>query len=409
MERVRLGVVINGTGDGGAERMLASVLIRLRPEEFDVKVFSLNEFGTAGKQLTDAGIPVHAMELLRRRANPLDIAVVARELKRFQPDVVQCWMYLGNLYGGLAAKLVRRDLPVVWNIRHSTLDPRLDSRAMRFSAWIGGKLSRWIPSRIILNSEAAWSAHRQVGYADDQFEVIPNGFDTSSFCPDPVSRRRIREELGIADDTPLVGIVGRFHPHKDHRTFAQAARVVADRLPSTHFVVVGYDLVYTASDLWSWIDAVGLRQQFHLLGKRSDVAAIDASLDVAVCSSTTEGFPNVVGEAMSCGVPCVATDVGECRVVVGDTGRIVPKQNPQALGESIVELLSLPHEDRVALGQAARRRVVARYDIVNIVARYRQLWREVALSKRVRDGSRKSSDVFAAIPAVSPDVQLPAA
>jgi glycosyltransferase involved in cell wall biosynthesis len=384
MERVRLGVVVNGTGDGGAERMLARVLTRLRSDEFDVKVFSLNEFGVAGQELLDAGIPVQAMELVRRRVNPFDIATLARALKRFQPDVVQGWMYLGNLYGGLAAKLERRDLPVVWNIRHSTLDPRLDSCSLRWSAWIGGKLSGWVPNRIVLNAEAARSAHRQVGYADDKMEVIPNGFDTGAFRPDPASRQQIREELSITNDTPLVGIVGRFHPHKDHRTFVQAARVVVDRLPSAHFALVGYDQVYTASDVWSWIDAVGLRERFHLLGKRSDVAAIDASLDVAVCSSTTEGFPNVVGEAMSCGVPCVATDVGECGEVVGDTGRIVPKQDPQSLGEAIVELLTLPHQARAALGQAARRRVVERYDIVKIVSQYRQLWREVAFSRRVR-------------------------
>lgn len=378
MKRVRLGVVINGTGDGGAERMLARVLTRLRPDEFDVTVISLNEFGTAGQQLTDAGIPVHALQLLERRFNPLFLAAVARELKRCQPDVVQCWMYLGNLYGGLAAKLARCKVPVLWNIRHSTLDPRIDSRSMRCSAWIGGKLSRWLPSRIILNSEAARRTHQQVGYVQNKLEVIPNGFDTSLFRPDPAARQRIRDELGISHDAPMIGIVGRFHPHKDHRGFIQAARVVADRCPRTHFVVVGFDLVYSEADLWSWIDAVGLRERFHLLGKRSDVAAIDASLDVLVCSSTTEGFPNVVGEAMSCGIPCVATDVGECREVVGDTGRIVPKQNPQALGEAIVELLSLPHTERTVLGQAARRRIVERYDIDQIVARYRRLWRTFA-------------------------------
>lgn len=378
MKRVRLGVVVNGTGDGGAERMLARVLTRLRPDEFDVTVISLNEFGTAGQQLTDAGIPVHALHLLERRFNPLFLAVVARELKRCQPDVVQCWMYLGNLYGSLAAKLARRDVPVLWNIRHSTLDPRLDSRSMRFSAWLGGKLSRRLPSRIILNSEAARRAHQRVGYVEDKLEVIPNGFDTSLFRPDPAARRRIREELGIGHDAPMIGILGRFHPHKDHRGFIQAARVVADRCPGTHFVVVGYAQVYSEADLWSWIDAVGLRERFHLLGKRSDVAAIDASLDVVVCSSTTEGFPNVVGEAMSCGVPCVATDVGECRELVGDTGRIVPKQDPQLLGRAIVELLNLPHAARATLGQAARRRIVERYDIDQIVARYRRLWQTFA-------------------------------
>ena len=111
---------------------------------------------------------------------------------------------------------------------------------------------------------------------------------------------------------------------------------------------------------------------------RHDVPAIDASLDVLVCSSTTEGFPNVVGEAMACGVPCVATDVGECAEVVGDTGRIVPKQDPQRMGEAILELLRPPRAERIALGAAARQRVVERYEINRTVARYCQLWRDLA-------------------------------
>ena len=157
-----------------------------------------------------------------------------------------------------------------------------------------------------------------------------------------------------------------------------AARVVSDRLPSTHFVCVGNDQIYTAADVWQWIDAAGLRERFHLLGARRDVAAINASIDVSVCASTTEGFPNVIGEAMACGVPCVATNVGECAEVVGDTGHIVPQQNPQRLGEAIFELLNRPTDERLALGQAARERVCQRYDIAQIVTQYRTLWRTLA-------------------------------
>lgn len=379
MERVRLAVVVNGTGVGGAERMVGRVLTRLSADEFDMKVFCLDSCGAVAEQLEKSGIPVLGMDILRRRVpNPLDIVTLAHELKQFRPDVVQGWMYLSNLYGGLAAKLARHDCPVAWNIRHSTLDPNIDSRAMRLTAWIGGKLSRWMPERIVLCAEAAREAHCRVGYAPDLLQVIPNGFDLSEFRPDPTARQRVRQELGLTDNTPLVGLMGRFHPHKDHRTFVRAARVVADRIPNAQFLLVGADQVYTSSDIWSWIDEVGLRNQFHLLKVRSDPAAVDASLDVSVCSSTTEGFPNVVGEAMACGVPCVATNVGECTEVVGDTGRIVPKQSPQQLGEAISELLNLPTTDRIRLGQAARRRVCERYDIVQIVAQYRTLWLELA-------------------------------
>ncbi|MBC7817441.1 MAG: GT4 family glycosyltransferase PelF [Planctomycetaceae bacterium] len=382
MERVRLAVVINAIVLAGAERMLARVLARLRPEEFDVHVFTIGMSGPFTEHLEQLGIPNRLYEFLRPKLpNPLHLLTLARDLRRFHPDVVQGWMYLGNLYGGVAAKLARRDLPVAWNIRHSTLDPQIDSRSMRWSAWLGGQLSGFVPDRIVLCAEAARAAHLRVGYAPEKLEVIPNGFDLSEVRPDLVARQRIRTELGIADDTPLIGLIGRLHQHKDHRTFVRAARVVAEQFPQAHFVGAGEEQTYSAADLWSWVDEVGLRDRFHWLGVRRDVPAIDASLDVLVCSSTTEGFPNVVGEAMACGVPCVATDVGECAEVVGDTGRIVPKQDPQRLGEAIVDLLRMPHAERTALGDAARRRVVERYDIQRIVDRYQKLWRELARTK----------------------------
>lgn len=379
MERVRLAVVINGTGVGGAERMLARVLTRLPRDEFDVAVFSLDSIGPVGEQLLDAGCDVRAMDFIRRRIpNPFDIVTLAGELKRFQPDVVQGWMYLGNLYGGLASKLAQRDVPVAWNIRHSTLDPQLDSRSLRWSARIGGLLSKWVPQRIILCAEAARAAHERVGYVPGKLEVIPNGFDTTEFRPDADARHRIRQELAIDDDVPVVGMVGRFHPHKDHRSFIQAAPFVVDRIPEAHFVLVGDDQVYTSDDVWRWIDEVGLRGRFRLTGARCDVAALNASFDLSVCCSTTEGFPNVVGEAMACGVPCVVTDVGECAEVIGETGRIAPPRDPQCLASDIVALLSLSPRERQRLGRAARQRVCERYDIQRIAARYQDLWRTLA-------------------------------
>lgn len=359
--------------------MLARVLARLRPEEFDVQVFTIGLPGPFTEHLEQLGIPNRLYKFVRPKLpNPFHLLTLARDLRRFQPDVVQGWMYLGNLFGGVAAKLARRDLPVAWNIRHSTLDPKIDSRSMRWSAWLGGQLSGLVPDRIVLCAEAARAAHLRVGYAPEKLEVIPNGFDLSDLRPNPAARQRIRCELGITDDTPLVGLIGRLHQHKDHRTFVRAARIVADCIPNAHFVGAGEEQTYSASDLWSWVDEVGLRDRFHWLGVRHDVHAIDASLDVLVCSSKTEGFPNVVGEAMACGVPCVATDVGECAEVIGDTGRVVPKQDPQKLGEAIVELLRMPRVSRTSLGEAARQQVVERYDINRIVDRYAQLWHQLA-------------------------------
>lgn len=383
-------MVINAIVLAGAERMLARVLARLRPEEFDVQVFTIGLPGPFTEHLAELGIPNRLYEFVRPKLpNPFHLLTLARDLRRCQPDVVQGWMYLGNLFGGIAAKLARRDLPVAWNIRHSTLDPKIDSRSMRWSAWLGGQLSGRVPDRIVLCAEAARAAHLRVGYTPEKLEVIPNGFDLSELRPDSAARQRIRAELGITDDTPLVGLIGRLHQHKDHQTFVRAARVVADQIPNAHFVGAGEEQTYSASDLLSWVDEAGLRDRFHWLGVRRDVAAIDASLDVLVCSSTTEGFPNVVGEAMACGVPCVATDVGECAEVIGDTGRVVPKQAPQQMGNAIVELLRMSPSERAKLGATARQRVVERYDIDRVVERYADLWRVLAGFGEVSQSQRR--------------------
>ena len=247
MKRIRLAVVINAIVLAGAERMLVRVLARLRPDEFDVQVFTIGMPGPFTEHLEQLGIPNRLYEFLRPKLpNPWHLLTLARDLRRFRPDVVQGWMYLGNLYGGVAAKLARRDMPIAWNIRHSTLNPQIDSRSMRWSAWLGGQLSGFVPDRIVLCAEAARAAHLRVGYAPEKLEVIPNGFDLEQLRPNPVARQRIRAELGISDDTPLVGLIGRLHQHKDHPTFVRAARVVADHIPNAHFVGAGEEQTYSA-------------------------------------------------------------------------------------------------------------------------------------------------------------------
>ena len=389
--------MINGTGPGGAERMLGRVLQQMDRSQFELSVISLNEFGLVGEELQELGIPVHALNMLRKRIpKAVVFGKIVRLLRAKQPDLVQTWMYLSDLFGGLAAKIAGRT-PVIWNIRHSTLDPRFDSRNMILTARICGLLSRWLPAKIVLNSEAAKPVHARVGFSADKMEVIPNGFDLQEFRPSRKSRAAIRGELGFDDNVQLVGLVGRFHPHKDHRNFIAAAAIVAAQLPRTRFLLAGGEHVLKRSDIDADIVSHGLKDRIHWLGRRGDVAAVNCSLDVAVCSSVTEGFPNVVGEAMACGVPCVSTDVGESAAVVGPTGRIVPIQDPHALANGILELLNLPPESRAELGHAARQRIADRYDIRRIATRYAELWTEVgSTSKAVRRSDPSIQDRKAA-------------
>jgi glycosyltransferase involved in cell wall biosynthesis len=215
------------------------------------------------------------------------------------------------------------------------------------------------------------------GYAEHKLTVIPNGIDTDEFHADGEARFSVRSELGIPPSTPLVGLVARFDPQKDHRNFVQAAAAVHACRPDVHFLLCGIDVNLENVKLAGWIGAAGLQGCFHLLGDREDVSRLTAALDVAALSSTSEALPNVVGEAMACGVPCACTDVGDAAGMVGETGRIVPPKNPRALAEAITSLLAMDEAQRARLGSVARSRIRERYLISDVALRYQSLYQEL--------------------------------
>jgi glycosyltransferase involved in cell wall biosynthesis len=226
--------------------------------------------------------------------------------------------------------------------------------------------------------------HTALGYATEKMIVIPNGFDLDAFKPDSAARASVRAELQIPAGAPVIGLVGRFDPQKDHRNFVSAAALLHRSRPDVHFLLCGDEITWENVELRGWIEEAGIRNQCRLVGRRHDMARLSATLDIAASSSSFgEGFPNVIGEAMACGVPCVVTDMGDSALIVGQTGRIVPHQNSKALSIAFHELVELGREGRSQLGAAARRRIEKHFNLPDIVARYQNVFQELAGSARV--------------------------
>ena len=204
--------------------------------------------------------------------------------------------------------------------------------------------------------------------------VIPNGFDTDRFRPDPESRNRIREDLGLSPATRLVGMVARYHPVKDHAGFLRAAALLAGREPDVHFLLTGAGVTGDNRELVDLVRSLDLAACCHLLGERNDIPAVTAALDVAALTSLSEGFPNVVGEAMACGVPVAATAVGEAPELLDLIGAVVPCGDPERMAASWQQLLELPEDRRRTLCTAGRARILDRYSMTRMVSAFETLY-----------------------------------
>ena len=229
---------------------------------------------------------------------------------------------------------------------------------------VGARVSRMIPA-LISNSEAGVDFYRQSGYRPQKWELIPNVIDTDTFAPREAGRVRMRKDLGIPDGAPLIGIVARLNPIKDHETFLRAAAQVGAVHTAAHFVIVGSGPPQRLATLQELASALGIQDKIQWLGARNDIPEIISAMDILTLTSRAEGFPNVIAEALACGTPCVSTDVGSAREILG------PECNPPAPGDHT----GIAHEILSALNTAGhdsqelRSSIVRRYSAEAVLPR----------------------------------------
>lgn len=376
--QIKIMHVITGLSTGGAETMLCKLLSGMDKSRFNCTVVSLTEKGPLTGKITAMGIPVEAVNMRRGVPDPRGVWKLKSLIRKQKPDIVQTWMYHSDLIGGISSRLAGH-IPVIWNIRQSNLDPGASKKTTRLTARACAMLSGLIPEKIICCSESSRQVHAGLGYDESKMIIIPNGFDLKAFRHDENARISVRKELGISADSLLLGMVARFDPQKDHATFVRAAEKITGSGSDAYFVLCGKDVNWYNEVLSGWIRDAGLSERFFLLGPRTDIPRLTAAMDVACLSSAFgEGFPNILGEAMACGVPCVATDIGDSAEIVGDTGRIVPAKNPEAFARACRALLDSGPAERARLGSRARKRIADTFELSKIINRYEQLYQSIA-------------------------------
>ncbi|MFV9474866.1 glycosyltransferase family 4 protein [Advenella sp. RU8] len=380
-KKMRVVHLISGLGQGGAEAVLLRLTTWPDPEVEHI-VVSFADAGIYGQPLMDAGVEVRTLGMTPGRLTPADFWRLRKCLVQLGPDVIQTWMYHADLIGGLAARMAGFR-HIAWGIRNSGSNLAKSSRSAYLFARLGAFFSRWIPQRIICCAEDARRRHVQWGYAPQKMVVIQNGYDFSRWSPNESARQALRTEWGVSEQVPLIGFVARWNPLKDHASLIKAFAQCLEKRPDLHCVLVGLDMDENNPSLMALLSQYGVREKTILLGMRKDVPQIMSALDLHVLSSIAEGFPNVVAEAMACGVPNVVTDVGDAALIVGEAGWVVPAAAPDLLAEKIMQALDLIEQsDKTTLAQQVRARVMDAFSLEKMVAEYRQVWLAMCKTKK---------------------------
>jgi glycosyltransferase involved in cell wall biosynthesis len=366
---MRIAFVTTSLDPGGAETALTALTLGLSRLGARISVIALRGSGRLAERMRAGGIAVTTLDAKSTAAAALALPRIPLALRRFRPDVVQGWMYHGNLAATAAMPFCAGRL--FWSIRQAlgALDRETPAtnRLIRFGARLSG-----YPEAIIYNSTRARRDHEDVGYSSVGGIVVPNGFDTERFAPDDgLARIRLRRQLGLKQDAIVVGHLARFHPVKDHATFLEAAALTDAPL---RFLMAGRGVDSSNPELAELIERLELRNRVSLLGEADDTGAILRGLDVLCVSSRSEAFPNVLGEAMSCGVPCVTTDVGDAAQIVGGAGRVVPVADSVQLAAAISAIVQVGADARVRLGRVARQRIIEHYSLDSMITQYQRIY-----------------------------------
>ena len=364
--------VIRSLGSGGAEMMLCNLVEQMKNSSWRTVVVSVIG-GNASWQLervrqaADALYTLDERPALRLRHVKKLRAIIRQE----RPDVVQTWIHRMDLAGGMVARAAgcRR---VVWGLHSLGMlgSPGENATKVNIYRWMLRMASRFVPRLIVSCSNAGIRTHEEAGYPRRRMVWIPNGISTERFSPDPAGGLVVRRELGIPDTAPLIGFIGRFHPVKGLPVFLRAALLLQKEDPDAHFLLCGGTEEELEPDAVAALHAMPRPEQVHLIPYGGVPQRFYPALTLFSMSSSSEALPMVLLEAMATGIPCVATDVGDCAEVIGGLGRVVPPGNEQALAAAWKEMLQLPVEARADLARRVRERVVENFSVQTCAQQY---------------------------------------
>lgn len=363
--------IIVGLGNGGAEMMLYKLIENLDLKNNEVIVISMTDKGVMGDKLESLGIKVYTLNM--RRGIP-SIKALLEALKLVKDvEIIQSWMYHADLFAFLVS-IFTKPYKLIWGLHHSNLEKNKNKNLTLLIAKINSFLSRYVDI-IVSCSIKAKEEHIKYGYVENKIKVIPNGFSIDKYYFIEEAKEELKRELQIKDDKKILSLVGRWEHLKDHKNCLSALEILCKKREDLVLLLCGTGINKNNQELVKMIRERNLEEKVYLLDRREDIPKIMSATDVYISSSSGEGFPNVIGEAMACETICVVTDVGDSAYIVGEAGFVVPRENAEELAQKIKYVLDLNFEEKKMLGKLARERIIKNFEIKNITKQYEVLYK----------------------------------
>lgn len=368
---------ITGLSGDGAQRMLLRLVVQLQQRGVHNFVISLSKREPLALEFERQGIPVHALDIGHASLVVRGFMRLRSLMTELAPDVIQGWMYHANLAVSLVVPFLPKKTPVVWNIRRGLDDYRERKLSTKAMVRLGARLSSRA-NQIIYCTHESRAQHELFGFSSNQGTVIGNGFDTTLFAPNAEKRAAIRERLGVVEQDILIGNIGRDDSAKGRPFLFEAFAELLLRVPQARLLLVGRGMDESNRELRGRLVASRIAARVILLGEYTPVSELYSAMDIFCSSSVCEGFPNVIAEAMSSGVPCVATDAGNTSGLLQGTGIVVPSRFGRYLAEGLHVMCSEEADQRRARGLHARESIKAAFSMSRIVEDYVSLYCDVA-------------------------------
>ena len=364
--------VLPGLAVGGTEM----ALLRLVASTFGIKhqVVTLTFHDALRPEFEQLGVQVYALDMSRNPFTWIRVLKLRKFVREFAPDVLQSWLYAADL--ALMFAGVGRSTRRIWNIRQSETGLIRGQLHIYLMQRLAALLSRVVPDQIVYCGAVAKSMHEAIGYVSAAAAVIPNGVDVARYKPDGLARKGVREELGLGEDVFVFGMVGRYDPLKNQQLLLEAYALVAPQTEHVSLIMVGTNVDGDNPEITAFIDQYNLGNRVQLLGSRTDIPRVLAALDCHVLTSSSEGWPNVLAEAMASELYCITTPVGDAPNILDGCGKVLGGFESEELAAAMIEALEMDKETHQELARKARARIEAEFSMAKFSQRYQRLYEE---------------------------------